>query len=69
MKISSAKSGESIVAIGIGDIRFNTWSKQGQPVSIILQQGYLVSDARRNLPASSKVRTFKPSTILVQFGC
>ncbi len=36
VKISTAKSGESIISTGIGDIRLNTWSEQGQPMSIIL---------------------------------
>ena len=49
VKISTAKSGESIIATGIGDIHLNTWSEQGKPMSIILQQGYLISEARRNL--------------------
>ena len=43
VKISTAKSGEFIVATGIGDIRLNTWNEQGHPVSLILQQGYLIS--------------------------
>jgi len=49
VKISTAKSGESIVATGIGDIRLNTWTEQGHPISIVLQQVYLISEARRNL--------------------
>ena len=64
VKISTAKSGESIVATGIGDIRFNTWSEQGQPVSIILQQGYLVGDARRNLLSVSCLAKQKFQTVL-----
>jgi hypothetical protein len=46
VKISTAESAESIVATGIGDIRLNTWSEQGQPVSIILQHCYFVGEAR-----------------------
>ena len=33
VKISTAKSGEFIVATGIGDIRLNTWNEQGNPVT------------------------------------
>ncbi len=38
VKISTAKSGESIIATGIGDIRLNTWSEQGQPIGIVLSK-------------------------------
>ena len=64
VKISTAKSGESIIATGIGDIRLNTWSEQGQPMSIILQQGYLVSEARRNLLSVSCLSKQKIQTVL-----
>jgi ubiquitin len=56
VKISTAKSGEFIVATGIGDIRLNTWNAQGHPVSLILQQGYLISEARRNLLSVSSLK-------------
>ena len=56
VKISTAKSGEFIVATGIGDIRLNTWNEQGHPVSLILQQGYLISEARRNLLSVSSLK-------------
>jgi hypothetical protein len=50
LKISTAKSGEyHIIATNIGDICLNTWSEQGQPISIVLQQDYLISEALRNL--------------------
>ena len=64
VKISTAKSGESIIATGIGDIRLNTWSEQGQPISIVLQQGYLVSEARRNLLSVSCLSKQKIQTVL-----
>jgi hypothetical protein len=64
VKISTAKSGESIIATGIGDIRLNTWSEQGQPSSIVLQQGYLVSEARRNLLSVSCLSKQKFQTVL-----
>jgi hypothetical protein len=64
VKISTAKSGESIIATGIGDIRLNTWSEQGQPISIVLQQGYLVSEARRNLLSVSCLSKQKFQTVL-----
>jgi hypothetical protein len=63
VKISTAKSGESIVATGIGDIRLNTWSEQGQPLSIILR-GYLVGEARRNLLSVSCLSKQKFQTVL-----
>ena len=56
VKISTAKSGEFIIATGIGDIRLNTWNEQGHPVSLILQQGYLISEARRNLLSVSSLK-------------
>ena len=64
IKISTAKSGESIVATGIGDIRLNTWSEHGQPVNIILQQGYLVGEARRNLLSVSCLSKQQFQTVL-----
>ena len=56
VKISTAKSGEFIVATGIGDIRLNTWNEQGNPVTLILHQGYLITEARRNLLSVSSLK-------------
>jgi hypothetical protein len=64
IKIPTAKSGESIVATGIGDFRLNTWSEQGQPVSIILQDGYLLGETRRNLLSVSCLSKQKFQTVL-----
>ncbi len=66
-KISTAKSGESIISTGIGDIRLNTWSedsKQGQQISIVIQQGYLVSQNRRNRLSVSYLSKQKFQTVL-----
>ena len=49
VKISTAKSGESIIATGIGDVCLNTWNDQGHPETLILHQVYFISEARRNL--------------------
>ena len=37
VKISSAKSGESIIATGIGDVCLNTWNDQGHPETRFFQ--------------------------------
>ncbi len=53
-----------MIATGIGDIRLNTWSEQGQPISIVLHEGYLVSEARINLQSVSCLSKQKFQTVL-----
>jgi hypothetical protein len=64
VKISTAKSGESILATGIGDVRLNTWDEQGQPVSMILTNVYFVREARRNLLSVKNLAKQKFQTVL-----
>ena len=49
VKISTAKSGESIMATGVGNVCINTWNELGHPVTITLNNVYFVKEARRNL--------------------
>jgi hypothetical protein len=47
--ISTAKSGESIMATGVGDACLNTWNELGHSVVLTLNSVSFVREARRNL--------------------
>jgi hypothetical protein len=55
VSVSTAKKGESIQAIGIGNCKITTQTANGELVNLILHDVLYVPDARRNLLSVSKL--------------
>jgi hypothetical protein len=55
VSVSTAKKGESILAIGVGNCKITTQTANGELVNLILHDVLYVPDARRNLLSVSKL--------------
>ena len=55
ISVSTAKKGESIQAIGIGNCKISTQTANGELVNLILYDALYVPDARRNLLSVTKL--------------
>ena len=55
VSISTAKKGESLLAIGIGDCMITTQSADGEKVKLLCRDTLYVPEARRNLLSASKL--------------
>ena len=55
VSVSTAKKGESILAIGVGNCQISTQTANGELVNLVLHDVLYVPEARRNLLSVNKL--------------